>query len=557
VTQIKYTQSFPITTALKIIRHIASGIYRDLGGSLKELVSNSFDAQATDVEIWSGYPGFETIKVIDNGQGIPEEVLHKAFENIGLSTKVTHPEWYEGGHGRPIIGRFGIGFLASAHISRNLLIRTFTDPSKPGLEIHMDLTPYFRFISKIDTTDEYHFGSVEYATIDNSTHQRGTSIELRDVHEGEFYDILQTKGENFMDWPSGGSRAPADGRLMNEFVEQMQSNNVHALPTLDGRNQLLWHLGMTTPVRYLRNGPVDPKLARGEAAKVIEKLRGVPESFDFRLWFDGVEIRKPLLLPTPPTARTETEEGDVGDIDDSHVWPIRISGSASNGKRVRAEGYLFFQPYRVLPVESRGLLPRIDGVGVGATLDNTFLSDLKSESPLFRVQVSGELYIVEGLAEALDLDRSGFLQVDVEFRYLLKHVSEIVQAFVREAAQLRRSRNKRITRQKHQMEFDQRMSELSDMLTSVGVSFSIVPSSRAVLDRSVQTDYESRAAYPSSRPRMVIERPDGKARVELDVDDPYWLALAALVDNLLGECSDAANLRKRFADGLTRLDGHA
>ncbi|HYY92742.1 MAG TPA: ATP-binding protein, partial [Candidatus Dormibacteraeota bacterium] len=75
----RYVHSFDIKTALKIVRHISSGIYRDLSGSLKELVSNSFDAQATEVEIWSGAPKFDTITVKDNGQGINEEVLTKAF----------------------------------------------------------------------------------------------------------------------------------------------------------------------------------------------------------------------------------------------------------------------------------------------------------------------------------------------------------------------------------------------------------------------------------------------------------------------------------------------
>jgi len=317
---------------------------------------------------------------------------------------------------------------------------------------------------------------------------------------------------------------------------------------------LLWHLGMTTPVRYLEGGPVAEDYARGDVGRVVDKLRRVAEGFEFRLWFDGVEVRKPLLLPTPYVERTETEESDVGVIDDYHAWPIRVSGNASNGNPVKAEGYLFFQPYRVIPVEMRGLLPRVDGVGVGATLDNTFMSDLKAESPLFRVQVSGELYVVRGLTEALDLDRSGFLQVDTEFRFLLSKVGEIIYDFVREAARIRRQRQRRLRQQRETESFDERVTTLKQMLADAGIRLEVVPSSQVSLNRFGSVDYQSRSSYPTDRPKLVIEYRDSKARVELSVEDPSWIAIVSLVDEILASCSDAATLRRRFAVGLKAIE---
>jgi len=253
---------------------------------------------------------------------------------------------------------------------------------------------------------------------------------LRHVRDGAFYDIISGDGLALAEWPRDKTRGPADGKLMRNFVGKVQNQNLHALPKLSGRNQLLWHLGMTTPVRYLDDGPIDEKFRSGDVKAIIDRLREIAESFNFRVWFDGIEIRKPLLLPTPESKRGDTEESDVGAIDDYHAWPVKINGDAPNGGKVMAEGYLFFQPYRVLPVEIRGLLPRVAGVGVGATFDNSFLRDLKSESPLFRVQVSGELYILKGLDEALNLDRSGFLEVDAEFRFLAAKVNEIIYQFL-------------------------------------------------------------------------------------------------------------------------------
>jgi hypothetical protein len=549
---VKYTGTFDIKTALKIVRHISSGIYRDLSGSLKELVSNSFDAQATEVEIWSGAPRFDTITIKDNGLGFTEEVLLKAFENVGLSLKVTHPEWYTGKFGRPIIGRFGIGFLASAHISKDLLIRTFHDRDKPGLEIHMDLSPYFRYMNKVQTTDEYHFGSIQYGPIDNSERGIGTTIELRHVRDGDFLGVISAEGLGLAEWPRDGTRGAADGKLMERYVAQVQNQNIHALPKLNGRNQLLWHLGMNTPVRYLDDGPIDQKFGNADVRTIVNRLRDIAESFNFRVWFDGIEVRKPLLLPTPESKRGDTEEGDVGAIDDCHAWPVRIDGAASNGNRVKAEGYLFFQPYRVIPVEIRGLLPRVAGVGVGATFDNSFLRDLKSESPLFRVQVSGELYILRGLDEALNLDRSGFLEVDAEFRFLASKVSEIVYQFVREASKIRRKRNQRINQTRETKDFDRRVALLGSMFRQVGLNYAVDPVTSAALDKLGRA--QGRFAYPAGQPRLVVDRAGRKCYVDFKVENPTWSATIALVDQLLAQTTNPSEARRKFAEGLRKIE---
>ncbi len=550
---VRYTQSFDIKTALKVVRHISSGIYRDLSGSLKELVSNSFDAQATEVEIWSGAPRFDTITVKDNGRGISEEVLVKAFENVGLSLKISHPEWYTGKFGRPVIGRFGIGFLASAHISKDLVIRTFTDRDKPGLQIHMDLSPYFKYMNKVQTTDEYQFGSIEYGSLENPERQLGTMIELRHVREGDFFGVISADGADLAGWPSGRNRGPADGKLMRAFVGRVQDQNLHALPNLNGRNQLLWHLGMTTPVRYLDDGPVAEEVCQSEVQAIIDRLKGMAESFNFRLWFDGVEIRKPLLLPTPQSQRGDTEESDVGAIDDYHTWPIRIDGEV-NERKVKAEGYLFFQPYRVLPVEIRGLLPRVDGVGVGSTFDNSFLRDLKSESPLFRVQVSGELYILRGLDEALNLDRSGFLEVDSEFRFLSEQVSEIIYGFVREAAKIRRKRKQRIDKLRETKDLAERKELLASMLGQVGLDYSVTPVSYQTLKDLQQAGGQERSSYPAGTPRLVLDHVRHKCWIDAEMDDPVWSATISLVDELLEQTTNPTEARKRLAEGLRKIE---
>jgi len=418
----------------------------------------------------------------------------------------------------------------------------------------MDLSPYFRFMNEVQTTDEYQFGSIQYGPADNSQREIGTTIELRRVKEGNYYKVISAEGLGLAEWPTGRKRAPADGKLMRSYVNQVQRLNIHALPKLNGRNQLLWHLGMNAPVRYLEDGPIDQKFSHGDVGAIVNRLRNIAEQFNFHLWFDGIEVRKPLSFPTPESKRGETEQSDVGAIDDYHVWPIRIKGDASNGKRVEAEGYLFFQPYRVLPVELRGLLPRVAGVGVGATFDNSFLRDLKSESPLFRVQVSGELYILKGLDDALNLDRSGFLEVDPEFQLLSAMVSEIIYKYVREAAKIRTKRTKRINQARESKELHKRLALFGSMLRQIDLKYDVDPISSVGFERLHLAGVKDRSAYPSGKPRLVLDHGNRKAYVDLELKDPTWSATIALVDELLEQTSNPFEARKRFGDGLRKIE---
>ena len=74
--------------------------------ALKELVSNSFDAGATEVLINTDHPAFSTVSCFDNGPGISAEDLQTIFGFIGGSDKRVRGEF--GPFQRPVIGRIGI-----------------------------------------------------------------------------------------------------------------------------------------------------------------------------------------------------------------------------------------------------------------------------------------------------------------------------------------------------------------------------------------------------------------------------------------------------------------
>ena len=77
-----------LQVSAQIVKHISSGLYRSPGSALKELISNSFDADATKVEIAFdfGYDKSGTIKLTkliikDNG-----EEINKSLEILNSKT---------------------------------------------------------------------------------------------------------------------------------------------------------------------------------------------------------------------------------------------------------------------------------------------------------------------------------------------------------------------------------------------------------------------------------------------------------------------------------------
>lgn len=547
---------FDIQVALKIIRHISSGIYRDRAGSLKELISNSFDAQATTVRIDTGYPKHDTIVVSDDGFGIDGVTLRKAFSQVGLSLKVTNKEDYASEWNRPIIGRFGIGFLASAHITDEIWVRSYPKTKSTGIEARINLKPYFLYQDDIATFNEFKFGTVEWREIPKEEGKIGTRVELRGVRNGNFYRTLTHDGLKLVRWPPRGFREKNPGSQMRQLVEKSQRRmDALYVDRLQGREELVWHLGMSAPVRYLDGGPIRPEYLSGAAEQAVTEVKERAESYNFKLWFDGIEVRKPILLPTH---RYKSQGPDDPELPkDVLISPVRVDGKSERGRNVKAGGYLFYQPWRVVPAELRGLYPRIGGVGIGHTYENRFLAYLKGESPILRVQVSGELYIYEGLDEALNLDRSGFMELDPEYQYLAEQAGEQVRKFFQEA---KKKHGREATTRKATQEAKKRkeaLDLLSTFLSELGVTMKV--ELQPNVDTSeIEPDYEQLSLYDSTAGFEIVL--DAKSnRVILSSDAPEDIRRSQLilaVDWLLGQYAKEPKVaRKAFAEQLDRLSG--
>lgn len=130
----------PVNTELstdeRVLARITDGIYRQPSSALRELISNAYDADATEVTILTDAPRFTQISVRDNGFGLSPEALEHLIKHIGGSPK-QDKEGKELGitaknnqnlspGGRQLIGKLGIGLFSVAQFTRHFLVMTKT-----------------------------------------------------------------------------------------------------------------------------------------------------------------------------------------------------------------------------------------------------------------------------------------------------------------------------------------------------------------------------------------------------------------------------------------------
>ena len=133
--------SGPLVVSSKLLGHISEGLYRGPSGVLKELVSNSFDANATEIWISTGWPTFDVVSISDNGDGMSLEKFKQLVDGgIGDSEKRTS----NGGliNGRRVIGRLGIGLLGVSQISHEFSITSHMRKSEQSFRAHLRMRDF-------------------------------------------------------------------------------------------------------------------------------------------------------------------------------------------------------------------------------------------------------------------------------------------------------------------------------------------------------------------------------------------------------------------------------
>lgn len=538
---------FDINVSAKVITHISSGIYRTPGGILKEFVSNAFDAGANEVTIDTGYPDFDKITICDDGDGMTSRVVDFNFEYVGSSVKVVEPSEVQHASRRPMIGRFGIGLLASAHVTTDIKMTTYPVDAEDGLEVILDLSKYFELEAQVKTLDKFTFGSIRYRHVPRRKEGKGTIVELRNVDKSSnFFHKISKTGLELINWPTPGKRETEPPKIMEEFVDEISRKRIRIIEDLAGRELIAWELGTICPVEYLRDGPVRNEYLHGPSLTVISGLKTELAKLKFKVYYDGIELRKPIVFPTGKLRDSSLDLADKEQSGDIRVFPIEVHTKVPEREDLSAVGYLFFQPNTIIPEELHGLYARQAFVGVGQ-YDLSFFKTMRSASPIFKSTLSGELYIKSGLDNALNLDRSGFIELDPAYEKLRENIRRLMQggkdSVVKQVQRLWRARNKRRRDLKEEL-------ALPELSARIGYSLKQILPSYQIKMKRIET---LAGADVTSYGVIAVDHKNRVVYSDSDLEEPRDAIILLAVDKALFTLKFSQTQRENVAKTIREI----
>ncbi|MGB4973183.1 MAG: ATP-binding protein [Cyclobacteriaceae bacterium] len=428
-----------IEVSKKTLLHISEGIYRTEGSAIKELINNSFDANAKKVIVNTNYPQFDIITIQDDGDGMTEtEFLRIVKGGIGDSLKAkSHID-----NNRPVIGRLGIGILSIAQICRSFTIISHHEESKTAFRGRMMFRTDVDNVAKGENKAMYDIGIWELEDrIDYDDSKKGVLIFTKDLRQSFLKRFKESKKINHE-----RNTTPIDfGKLINLYYE----NNFKITKELGPYFELIWELSNLLPIPYFNGTPIRPEVSK--TIKQITKKEDLNEFkyvsgqaflsakntelelYEFEVIFDDIKIFRPIKMPFPINNR-------YGDIQETQLYYFEYDNIVRK-RRLNFFGYFFAQEMAIKPRDLKGLQIRIKNVGIGIH-DATFLKYDKIESPRDN-WLTGEIYVENGLESALNIDRDSFNENDEHYYILREQVHKMLSELVFPSiSSLQRKRNK-------------------------------------------------------------------------------------------------------------------
>jgi hypothetical protein len=320
----KINSGEPVRTKLatneRVIARVTDGIYRQPAASLRELISNAYDADATKVVIHTDAPRFRRITIRDDGAGMTEEALAFLIKNIGGSAKRT-PDGYEVGvtdkknsllspEGRKLIGRIGIGLFSVSQLSRHFKIITKVKGKKYRNVAEVILKTYSEDELREKTKGKekkFETGNVTiYTRKADDIDSHGTEIIIMDLKpgaEGELrsaeiwgaadYDNIDDihepvkfpkyhigrmepknkdiiKIEPSLPWDREDNPEVRFNKLREciEIQFEQSEGNPKLRDMFDNYLRMIWSLSLSAPIDYIEKHPFD--LIPGKDIRVFE-----------------------------------------------------------------------------------------------------------------------------------------------------------------------------------------------------------------------------------------------------------------------------------------------
>jgi hypothetical protein len=254
--------TLPIRVDKSVVKHLSLGLYRNYALAIKELISNSYDAGATEVKIKLDLKN-KKIVIRDNGAGMDYTEFKSQYLYIGqLKSPSKKPDEL----GRMRIGTFGIGFLAPLPYCTKMTVITKKKGNDKVLQATINAENFFSKGSW-DIKDE----TVPYEITESDIGKNiGETIVVLEDIKPQIAEELQKKVK---------SKAKID--------------------QLSGFDKFKWTLCQYCPIQF----PPDRKDLR----EFFENPNQIP----MRLWLDGKELFRNVPLGSKILEKSEETFGDI------------------------------------------------------------------------------------------------------------------------------------------------------------------------------------------------------------------------------------------------------
>src|SRR6478672_7389568 len=206
-----------ITVDKRIVGILSTSTYQNFPRALKEIITNSYDADATEVTITINVED-ELIVIEDNGKGMDSIdfgfYLRIAAQRRQKNDNVTKL-------GRKIIGQFGVGFLSVFPFFKSYSIESTKEGSSSVLYADIPLAMYF----------DQHTSSLDVGSITINGGEKNIISE-----KSKSYTRITLRGFNEL--------------TRSFFKDSKEKKSKIEVSTYEGINKLKWILSDDLPLRF-------------------------------------------------------------------------------------------------------------------------------------------------------------------------------------------------------------------------------------------------------------------------------------------------------------------
>ena len=399
----------------KILKDLSSGIYSNPANAIKELIINSYDADAERVTV-RAKPDLDSFTIIDDGIGMNCDDFETKFVWISHSEKRKEEETTKK-FKRPLVGRFGIGFISASQLCEKMTVISSKKGESIKFTATIDFSKYKNHADYEEPRDVYEVSEYDLTNSQEDLDEHYTIIILSELSP-EFVDILNDKEIeeklNEMDLAerNKNKRLNLDNISFNDIISRIFEKDIDDLDKKIGSYwNFIFDIANTVPIPYLEEGPL--KISKTEP--ILNDIIHSLTEFNFIVDIDGILLKKPIILPNREDIKTDNVDYNVYYFSEDLVL---------NDKRLKFKGYLYNQRNQIKPIDFQGILIRIRNVAVGKP-DPNFLDYPWSEK-MFMNWTYGEIYVDEGLEDALNINRNSFSINNPHYMYIKKYLHNLL-----------------------------------------------------------------------------------------------------------------------------------